>query len=410
VTPAEQLERVVEMLEEDAARLRRAVPWNLVLRVCEKNHLDPMQLAEVRRRLVQRQVDIEWEQDANTEDEDKDEDEEHDPHHNVTGDTTNADQSPESSRGTDALADSFSTYILEAGHCELLSPQAEKELMRRIRAGERAAEALGGSAEDPEATLHKLVIDGERARGEFIQANLRLVLFVAKRAHRPPGVELEDLVQDGNLGLMRAVEKFDHGRGLRFSTYAIHWIRAFMQRAVVDRGRLVRIPAHIADRIQRLRVATRSLRRELSGQDPAIHDLAARLGWHPETVQFIEDIAAATPVSLDRVIGDDSGTTLGDKLGAPAEQRPDSQFADRETAAETKRALESLPRRLRVIVEQRFGLGGQEERTLQEIGQQYGLSRERIRQLEGDALDALRRLFTRMHKNESKKINRKRER
>lgn len=400
MTPDERIARVVEMLEEDAARLRGAVPWDVVLRVCEKSRLDATQLAEVRRRLIQRQVDIAWEQDAGAEQ----------PH--AAGEATAASEDDtedpiEMGHGADALADSFSSYLAEAGQHELLDAHTERELMRRIRAGQRAAEALTSGSADPETTLHKLVLDGDRARVDFIQANLRLVLFVAKQVHRPPGIEIEDLVQDGNLGLIRAVEKFDHERGLRFSTYAMHWIRAFMQRAVVNRGRLVRLPVHIAERMRKLGVAKRAMRHELRGQDPTIYDLAARLGWHPETVQFIEDVGSATPVSLDREVGDNTGLTVGDRIGAPAEQRPDSQLVARETDAEAKRALKSLPEKLRVIVEQRFGLDGQEERTLKEIGDQYGLSRERIRQLEVMALDTLRAVIARMAKNKPKSRDKK---
>ena len=277
--------------------------------------------------------------------------------------------------------------LREAAATPLLTAEQEQALGRQVQAGRLAAEQLRRPdlAAEERTRLERVVAAGEAARRRFVEANQRLVVSVARR-YRGRGLDLEDLVQEGNLGLLRAIERFDPERGLKFSTYALWWIRQAIQRALDDRGRLIRLPSHAADEAARLwRMADR-LAAELGGE-PDAGEAARAAGL--EQARAVE-LARATlrPVSLDAVIdGDD--LALGDLLASNLEE-PDDALERLAVADLVRHGLAELPERTRRVLELRFGLADGPPLTLGEIGRELGVSRERVRQLEADGLRRLR--------------------
>jgi RNA polymerase primary sigma factor len=280
--------------------------------------------------------------------------------------------------------------------------QAARQLRRldRTREGLHAADAAVQPAfsgnERARAYLARVATAAaaeQRVKNRFIAANLRLVIAMAQRYRRSP-LALEDLIQEGNLGLMRAVDRYDHRRGLRFSTYATWWIRHALNRAVSDKARLVRIPVHALDDVARVARAVDSIE-TTTGAKPSADELAARTGMSiTKLAQLKQNARLEHPMSLDRGFGRDDDQTLHDRL-APAESSEIEEYLD------LARWSENLPRLLNVlrpieaaIVRFRFGLDGDEELTLKQIGEKYNLSRERIRQLQVDALAKLRSAIT----------------
>jgi RNA polymerase primary sigma factor len=232
------------------------------------------------------------------------------------------------------------------------------------------------------------VTRGRHAKLALAEANLRLVISVAKRYARR-GLDLADLVQEGNLGLLRAIDGFEPERGVRFSTYAVWWIRQAISRALADQGRLVRLPLHLQETQARIARTTRELRAAL-GREPNAAEVAAAAGLPSER---IEEIAAIwrEPVSLDQPVGEEEDASLGDMLPDQNEETPEEEVAERQTSAEVREALRSLSERERMVLVLRFGLLDGRERTLAEVSKELGVTRERVRQIEGKALRKLRR-------------------
>lgn len=230
---------------------------------------------------------------------------------------------------------------------------------------------------------------GEAVTAELVQSNLRIVVTFARRYR---GMPLVDLIQEGNLGLLRAVDKFDHRRGLRFSTYAAWWIRHALGRALADQSKMIRLPVHLTGAVQRVRRAQDRLQRE-TGRVPSPEEIATRTGLPVEQVRRALDVVAQ-PVSLDTPVssggGDRDGSELGDFVVDTSATAADDLVAQTELRVETKALLSELPEREAEIIRLRFGLGGGAQRTLEEIGARMSLSRERARQLERDALKKLR--------------------
>jgi RNA polymerase primary sigma factor len=260
-----------------------------------------------------------------------------------------------------STTDALQLFLNEARRYRLLTSDEEIELSKRIEEGDLAA------------------------RDRMIQSNLRLVVSIAKR-HQNQGLALLDLIQEGILGLMRAVEKFDWRRGYRFSTYATWWIHQAVSRALANQARTIRLPVHMVEHEGRIARADRKLRPRL-GRDPTDEEIAAESRLTPERVRELRDVTRAV-ASLDRPIGEDGDATLGDLIAAESDEPwEDLDVSLREDALH--RALERLPEREREVIRMRYGLGGGEMYTLQEIGGKLGVSRERARQIERQALERL---------------------
>jgi len=265
------------------------------------------------------------------------------------------------------LPDSISLYLNEIGKLPLLNAKEEKLLARQIKHGKDEA---------------------EEARRHLIVANLRLVVSIAKR-YRGRGLSLMDLIQEGNLGLIRAVDKFDYRQGYKFSTYATWWIRHSITRAIANQARTIRLPAYMGDAINRLFRIRYSLTQEY-GREPTEEELAAEMHLSPKKVG---EIIKATKhlSSLEKPVGEEGDTSLGDLLEDKESPQP-AELANKEALKEQLGdLLASLPAKERRVIELRFGLVDNRNRTLEEVGQELGVTRERIRQIQGKALGKLRR-------------------
>jgi RNA polymerase sigma factor (sigma-70 family) len=268
----------------------------------------------------------------------------------------------------------------------LLDARTETELGRTLRAGIAAAEQIE-SGEDT-VRARDAVRRGEAARERLATSNLRLVWTWAAKYAAMTGLDPEDLFQDGVIGLLRAVDKFDPDVGFRFSTYAVWWIRQAVQRAVQDRGRTVRLPAWVHDQVLRLARATRLLWRE-TGRRPSVARLAEELAINPEQVAFLQGLASLLPVSLDETTLDGDGDPLVETVAADQDS-PEAIYEAEEVARHVRDAVEALPdRKMRTIVLRRNGIGNGRPETLESIGSSLGITRERVRQIERNAMKKL---------------------
>ncbi len=287
-------------------------------------------------------------------------------------------------------------YLREIGQVPLLDARQEVRVAARIRRGTEAEEALESLAEAGElgklepgdiARYNRLVRDGGRARDELTRANLRLVVSIAKR-YVGRGMVLLDLVQEGNLGLMRAVEKFDHTKGFKFSTYATWWIRQAITRAIADQARTIRIPVHMVEAMNRVKRVQRQMHQELK-REPTVDELAAEVD---EPVEKVRDILRISqdPLSLDSPVGEEDESNLGDFIEDQNAQAPVEVAARHLLSAAVSEVLFELSDREQEVVRLRFGLDDGRPRTLEEVGRQFGVTRERIRQIEAKTLAKLR--------------------
>jgi RNA polymerase primary sigma factor len=312
-----------------------------------------------------------------------------------TGATDNAgDDSDGAVRDLDdhssAMGDSVHTYLNAIGRRQLLTAEEEVDLSKRIEAGlyaEHKLETLIGLEHDHREELELIAADGRRAKARMLEANLRLVVSVAKK-YADRGLSLLDVVQEGNLGLIRAVEKFDYTKGFKFSTYAMWWIRQAIQRGFADAARTIRLPVHVLEMLSKLNRIERDMHQRL-GREPTPEELAQEVGKSPAQVQELLR-TSRQPISLDTTIGEDGETSIGDLI-EDTDSPEASELVDRQLMAEQlHRALGVLNPREATIMAMRFGLYDGTPRTLDEIGRQLGLTRERIRQLEKESLSKLR--------------------
>ena len=280
-------------------------------------------------------------------------------------------------------------YLREIGRVPLLTAEDEVELAKAIEAGLYAEEKLNGGYPllgEERADLEWLAADGVRGKQRLIEANLRLVVSIAKR-YIGRGLVFLDLIQEGNLGLIRAVEKFDYTRGYKFSTYATWWIRQAITRAIADQARTIRVPVHMVETINKLARVQRQLHQEL-GREATVDEIAAEMGVEPERVAEIQRIAQE-PVSLQSPIGEEE-SDLGDFIEDADAVVPIEAAAFIMLQDQLERVLDKLAEREQRIIQLRFGLTDGHPRTLEEVGREFGVTRERIRQIESKTLAKLR--------------------
>ncbi|MFI7600582.1 RNA polymerase sigma factor [Actinoplanes sp. NPDC049681] len=293
-----------------------------------------------------------------------------------------------------ASADSVRAYLKQIGKVPLLNAEQEVELAKRIEAGLYAAERLRACEEGEEKLdrnferdLRWIGRDGERAKNHLLEANLRLVVSLAKR-YTGRGMAFLDLIQEGNLGLIRAVEKFDYTKGYKFSTYATWWIRQAITRAMADQARTIRIPVHMVEVINKLGRIQRELLQDL-GREPTPEELAKEMDITPEKVLEIQQYARE-PISLDQTIGDEGDSQLGDFIEDSEAVVAVDAVSFSLLQDQLQQVLQTLSEREAGVVRLRFGLTDGQPRTLDEIGQVYGVTRERIRQIESKTMSKLR--------------------
>ncbi|MCY3799655.1 MAG: sigma-70 family RNA polymerase sigma factor [Chloroflexi bacterium] len=286
-------------------------------------------------------------------------------------------------------------YLKEAGRVPLLTAQEEVMLAKRMEAAEFARERLEDCDLEPiielswseEQGLRETMMDGEKAQEHLIRANARLVISVAKK-YIGRGVPFLDLIQEGNIGLIRATNKFEYQRGHKFSTYATWWIRQAVSRAVADQGRTIRVPVHMGDQLNRMRRVQLQLLQEL-GREPKIDELALGMDTTPDKVENLLEISRR-PVSLETPIDDEGDSTFGDFVEDSNSPAPSEEVATHLLHVQLQQALDKLPAREAQILRLRYGLADGRVYTLEEVGQTIGVTRERVRQLEAQALNRLR--------------------
>ena len=281
------------------------------------------------------------------------------------GDDAEPEPEPAAVVSGEITTDSLQLFLKDIGKVPLLTAAQEVELAKRIERGDHSAKQA------------------------MVEANLRLVVSIAKR-YRNQGLPFLDLIQEGTIGLVRAAEKFDYRKGFKFSTYATWWIRQAVARAIADKGRTIRMPVHVVEKLNRILRSERKLRAE-RGREPTIEEIARELEMSPEEVEHIRR-SAQTPVSLEKPVGDDDESEFGHFLADESAPLPD-ELAETTLQREALRSiLGALSERERMVLELRYGLDGQQPRTLDEVGRAFNVTRERIRQIEHQGLKKLRAL------------------
>ena len=288
-------------------------------------------------------------------------------------------------------SDPVRLYLKEIGKVPLLTAELEVALAKAVEAGLFAAEKLRepGLSQALRRDLELVQLEGVLAKRHLVEANLRLVVSIAKR-YVGRGMLFLDLIQEGNLGLIRAVEKFDYTKGFKFSTYATWWIRQAIARALADKARTIRIPVHVVEKLNKIGRAERKLVTEL-GREPTPEEIADVTGIDPEEVDSIKRSAQA-PVSLEKPVGDEEESEFGQFIADERAESPYERAAEILTKEALREALENLSYRERRVLELRYGLGGEHPRTLDEVGRTFNVTRERIRQIENQSLKKLQSL------------------
>ena len=303
---------------------------------------------------------------------------------------------PPAGHTSSGSSDPVRVYLKEIGRVALLNGPGEVALAKRIEAGIAAAERLAeleaegkiASLEFAERrALERTVSDGESAKQELIQANLRLVVSIAKR-YVGRGMLFLDVIQEGNLGLMRAVEKFDHTKGFKFSTYATWWIRQAITRAIADQARTIRIPVHMVESINKVHRIQRQMMQDLE-REPTVDELADKVDMTPARIREIMRISQ-DPLSLDSPVGEEDDSNLADFIEDQQAEAPAEMAARKMLGDAVSEALSELNEREQQVVRLRFGLEDGQARTLEEVGREFGVTRERIRQIESKTLAKLR--------------------
>ena len=306
-------------------------------------------------------------------------------------DISDYDQLPSSVRVDDPVR----MYLKEIGNIQLLTIDEETEYAQRVVEGRQAKERLAKIEEEGENSvsqeeyenLQTIVFKADLAKDKLVDANLRLVVSIAKR-YLGRGLQFLDLIQEGNMGLIKAVDKFDYNKGYKFSTYATWWIRQAITRAVADQARTIRIPVHMVETINKLVRTQRQLVQELS-REPSQQEIADSMGIPVEKVQQIQKIAQE-PISLEQPVGEEEDSSLGDFVSDPHALDPYEYTAKMKLREELDEVLSTLTEREERVLRLRFGLIDGRQRTLEEVGREFNVTRERIRQIEAKALRKLR--------------------
>jgi RNA polymerase primary sigma factor len=293
------------------------------------------------------------------------------------------------SAGDTSTSDPVRMYLKEIGRVELLSGEEERRLAQAIDDGNRAAIELDRPDLQPDERrrLLRAVRAGQSAKSELIQANLRLVVSIAKR-YTLRGMQFLDLIQEGNLGLMRAVDKFDHTKGFKFSTYATWWIRQAITRSIADQARTIRIPVHMVESMNRVLRMQRQMHQELE-REPTLDELSERVGLPVDRVREILRISQ-DPLSLDSPLGEEDDSSLADFIPDLSADTPADMATKKMLVQAVEEALGELSDREQEIVRMRFGLDDGQAKTLEDVGREFGVTRERIRQIEAKTLAKLR--------------------
>ena len=309
----------------------------------------------------------------------------------VVSDSDETDEPVQQVTVAGATADPVKDYLKQIGKVSLLNAEQEVDLARRIEAGLYAEELLKTTSNDLSSRqrreLHILAQDGQQAKNHLLEANLRLVVSLAKR-YTGRGMQFLDLIQEGNLGLIRAVEKFDYTKGYKFSTYATWWIRQAITRAMADQARTIRIPVHMVEVINKLARVQRQMLQDL-GREPTPEELAKELDMTPEKVVEVQKYGRE-PISLHTPLGEDGDSEFGDLIEDSEAIVPADAVSFTLLQEQLHRVLDTLSEREAGVVSMRFGLGDGQPKTLDEIGKVYGVTRERIRQIESKTLSKLR--------------------
>ena len=319
-------------------------------------------------------------------------DEEGDPVAGILLKKEDADEEPEQAVDLDDMdtESAISLYFREAARHSILTAQEEIALVKRMNGGKRARERLARGrfrSEKAGKVLKIRALDGEKGRQLLIRSNLRLVISIAKN-YRGQGLSFLDLIQEGNVGLMRAVDKFDYRQGNRFSTYATWWVRQAITRALSYQSRTIRLPVHMGERLRRVKQASGRLEKEL-GRKPDSEEIAKALSLSPEQMERVFRAPTHT-LSLEKPVGEEGESQLSEFIEDEDIPPPAEVVLDGQLREQLYDALQKLPPRERRIIDLRFGLTDGDPRTLQEIAEEFDLSRERIRQIEGEVLRKLR--------------------
>ena len=359
----------------ELGKTKGIVEYDDILKVIPRAELALELLEDLFATLIERGIDIGQYQD------DLDDEE---------GDT--ADQSDAFSLTQESINDTTTLYLREIGRVALLTAKQEVSLAKRLESAEAAKQELIGPEahaldEDQKDDLRWRIRDGEDAQNHLIMANSRLVVSVAKK-YTGRGVPFLDLVQEGNVGLMRAVTKFDYHRGFKFSTYATWWIRQAVTRAIADQGRTIRVPVHMYEQINRLTRANSSLSQSL-GREPTIDELAVELEVPASKVEHIIRVSQR-PLSLEKPVGEEEDSVLGDFIPDEDADSPQQSAHHQLLSEKIEDVFQSLTPRETRILQLRFGLVDGHAYTLEEVGKKFGVTRERIRQIEAGALNRLR--------------------
>ncbi len=292
--------------------------------------------------------------------------------------------------GIASTVDTVRLYLNEIGRVDLLQAEEEVDLAKRVDAGREAAEILDSRVDigiEQRVRLRRIEREGRTAKRHLTESNLRLVVSIAKR-YVGRGMSLSDLIQEGNLGLMRAVDKFDYTRGYKFSTYATWWIRQMISRSIADQSRTIRIPVHLVETMNKIKRIERQLIQEL-GREPTLEEVAVKVELPLERLEEFKRLQV-DPTSLDAPVGEDGDGVMGELIEDTTAVAPADAASAEALKSDLHRLLDELSPRERRVLEQRFGLGGLQPHTLEQVGDDLNLTRERIRQIEAKALAKLR--------------------